>query len=187
MASRTFEDSAGILWEVFEVHRTSEVLRGVSAGLEKGWLVFVSANGKRRLAPFPTEWESVLETELERLCAVARVANPAHYPLQVLRGPGENTSSSFVDKAGRAQKPESEPAAKMEQAEESLVREVVRVFAQEARTNKLPAIEAMVRLKALLLERYGGDDVEPATRADATDMRSVRRWFVEAFYFERPV
>ena len=187
VASRTFEDSAGILWEVFEVHRTSEVLRGVSAGLEKGWLAFVSANGKRRLAPFPTEWESVPETELERLCAVAHVANPAHYPLQVLRGPGENTSSSFADKAGRAQKPEPEPATKMEQAEESLVREVVRVFAQEARTNKLPAIEAMVRLKALLLERYGGDDVEPATRADATDMRSVRRWFVEAFYFERPV
>ena len=73
----------------------------------------------------------------------------------------------------------------MAPAEESLVRELVRVFAHEARTTNLPAIEAMVRLKALLLERYGGDNEDPATRADATDIRRVRKWFVEAFNFER--
>ena len=85
MGARTFQDAAGVLWEVF-----------------------------------PTGWESVPEIELERLCASARIAHPARFPL-----------------------------------------------------------------KALLLERYGGDNEDPATRADATDIRRVRKWFVEAFYFER--
>ena len=186
MPSRSFEDSAGVLWDVFEVHRASEAPRGVSAGLEKGWLTFVSAHGKRRLGPCPAEWENVPETELERLCAAARVASPARSPRQGLRGSGETAVSHVVENAGRIRKGEPEPVAEMEHVEESLVREAVRVFAHEARTSRLPAIEAMMRLKALLLERYGGDDVEPATRADATDMRRVRRWFVEAFYFERP-
>src|SRR6185436_13637056 len=62
--ARQFEDSTGTMWEVFEVHRSSEAPRGVSAGLEKGWLAFVSAHGKRRLAPFPESWESATEREL---------------------------------------------------------------------------------------------------------------------------
>jgi hypothetical protein len=66
------------------------------------------------------------------------------------------------------------------------VRGIVRAFARDARLNKQPAIEAMVRLKGLLHERYGGSDAEPALRAVATDVARVRRWFVEAFYFDRP-
>jgi hypothetical protein len=70
---------------------------------------------------------------------------------------------------------------------QSLVREVVRGFAREARASRLPAIEAMVRLKAMLAERFLGEDAAVDTRADASDLRRVRRWFVEAYYFERPV
>jgi hypothetical protein len=186
VASRTFEDSAGVLWEVFEVHRASEAPRGVSAGLEKGWLAFVSINGKRRLAPFPTEWERIPASELERLCEAARVANPARYPREALRSAGERAAASKADNRPRIRLSEPDPPADQSGEAASLVRDAVRVFAHEARAKKLPAIEAMVRLKALLLERYGGSDVEAATRADATDMRRVRRWFVEAFYFERP-
>ena len=185
MGVRTFEDAAGVLWEVFAVHRTSAVPRGVSEGLELGWLTFVSTGGKRRLAPFPAGWETVPETELERLCASARVAHPARFPLPEMRGSGEQAAVPAVDRSGRPFGRTPSLMTDGRPAEESVVREVVRVFAHEARTTKLPAIEAMVRLKALLLERYGGDNEDPATRADATDMRRVRKWFVEAFYFER--
>ena len=67
-----------------------------------------------------------------------------------------------------------------------LVRDAVRVFAQEARQEKMPAIAAMVRLKAMLAERYRGLEPDAATRADLADVRRIRRWFVEAYYFERP-
>ncbi len=186
MAFRAFEDSSGILWEVFEVHRASEAPRGVSQGLEKGWLAFVSANGKRRLAPFPTAWQSAEVSELEQLCSAARAAQPARYPTEQRKDSASSKARSADMLPARAPRVVPESAGAREPEKESLVRDVVRVFAHDARTQKLPAIEAMVRLKALLTERYGGADVDPETRADATDLRRVRRWFVEAFYFERP-
>jgi hypothetical protein len=173
VAARTFEDSVGTLWEVFEVRRASEALHGVSAGLEKGWLAFVSATEKRRLAPYPPTWVSASIAELERMCEAARRANPTRLPyvaqesLRIRTGPPRT--------------------ATLDANAPTLVRDVVRAFALDARAHKLPAIEAMVRLKSMLGERFGGEDVSAAARADATDMRQVRRWFVEAFYFERSV
>ena len=183
MAARTFEDSAGVVWEVFEVHRASQAARGVSAGFEKGWLAFASIVGKRRLAPFPAEWESAPPLELERLCEAARHTTPARYPIGA---PAPMKASSVS--APRVVRVPGEPLgdAEADEARPSLVRDAVRAFAHDARSNNLPAIEAMVRLKVLLAERYAGADVAPETRADATDMRRIRRWFVQAFYFERP-
>ncbi len=180
VSPRSFEDASGVVWEVFEVQRASEAPRGVTPGLEKGWLAFVSAEGKRRLAPFPTEWRASSEGELRQLCSVARVAQPApHSWLGASSRPGslaaKMTSVPAPDEAGPT----------LSAAEGSLVRDVVRAFARDARATQLPAIEAMVRLKMLLQQRYGGDEVDAPTREDATDMRRVRRWFVEAFYFER--
>lgn len=172
MAARTFEDSAGTVWEVFEVHRASEAPRGVSAGLEGGWLAFVSAAGKRRLAPYPPAWESASEPELERLCESARRARPTQLPVGGVRA-----------RVPRVVEPETSRL----DATTSLVRDAVRVFAHEARASRLPAIEAMVRLKSMLAERFLKEDSPPETRADASDLRRVRRWFVEAYYFERPV
>jgi hypothetical protein len=170
VAARTFEDSTGTLWEVFEVHRASEAPRGVSAGMELGWLAFISATGKRRLAPYPPAWESAPEKELERLCESARRANPTKLPIGGPRilAPRAVESAQVIDEA------------------KSPVRHAVRAFAQEARAARLPAIEAMVRLKSMLAERFSGEGSAPETRAEAADLRSVRRWFVEAFYFERP-
>lgn len=185
MAARSFEDSSGVMWEVFEVHRTSESPRGVSAGLENGWLTFVSENGKRRLAPFPTVWQAATDRELERLCAHARVAKPARFneqPTSAVAG------RSFKNTIGV---PRTEPALPVspratsgEEEHDDVVRTIVRDFAREARVQKLPAIEAMVRLKSLLHERYGPDAI-PELRAVATDVARVRRWFVETFYFDR--
>ncbi|MDB4889740.1 MAG: hypothetical protein JWL61_1595 [Gemmatimonadetes bacterium] len=171
VAARTFEDSSGTVWEVFEVHRASEAPRGVSAGLEGGWLAFVSASGKRRLAPYPPTWESVSEPELEQLCESARRANPTQLPIG---GP-----RARVPRVVESETPPPDEST-------SLVRDAVRVFAHEARASRLPAIEAMVRLKNMLAERFLKEDAPPETRADASDLRRVRRWFVEAYYFERP-
>jgi hypothetical protein len=55
----------------------------------------------------------------------------------------------------------------------------VRRFAQLARTRRQPAVAAMVELKALLRETF------PAPDSEARETRRVRRWFVEAYYFER--
>jgi hypothetical protein len=59
------------------------------------------------------------------------------------------------------------------------VEQTVRRFAQQARAHRLPAIEAMVQLKGLLARVY------TSTTSDARDLRAVRRWFVESYYFER--
>ena len=176
MASRSFEDSSGILWEVFEVVRTSETPGGVSHGLEKGWLAFVSTEGKRRLAPFPAEWRDVEPSELERLCGTARIASPPR-----VESTKPRITSSRGAAADRAPAPTGDPVT-----ETGLVRDVVRVFAQEARRDKVPAIEAMVRLKALLAQRYSEVPQDASTRADLGDVRRIRRWFVEAYYFEHP-
>ncbi len=180
MAARTFEDSAGIEWEVFEVHRASEAPRGVSPGLEKGWLSFVSASQKRRLAPFPASWETATARDLEQLCASARLARPARYP-GVERRAIPRTGRPGVKRSTSA----SSPALDLDDGSGELVREAIRSFAREARAQNLPAIEALVRLKALLILRFTGADVAPLTAAAATDMQRVRRWFVESFYFDR--
>jgi hypothetical protein len=191
MAARSFEDSTGIVWEVFEVHRASEKPGAVSAGLEKGWLAFVSTTGKRRLAPFPPGWVSASPTELERLCASARKALPPSADARERKphirrrrpaspdSPDSQTEGSATPRAAGAARRASAPADVVEaRVSGTTAEEVVRDFARRARAAGVPAIEAMVRLKTLLLARFPGSDSE------ARDLRSVRRWFVEAYYFE---
>ena len=176
MASRSFEDSSGILWEVFEVTRSSATAGGVSRGLEQGWLTFQSSTEKRRLAPFPSGWQDAEVTELERLCANARAANPPRF--------SEARPRIKPARSAPVEVPTPQPAAPGD--EPRLVRDVVRAFAQQARRDSTPAIEAMVRLKALLAEKYETSAQDESTKSDLSDLRRIRRWFVEAFYFERP-
>lgn len=163
MAARVFEDSAGTSWEVFEVHRSVQATRGVSQGLEAGWLAFSSVKGRRRLAPFPSDWESGSATSLEQLCAAARPATPSGY---------------FKRREADAEHAAGPPSG-------SSVRSFVRSFARDARQRKMPAIEAMLRLRVLLAERYGGD-ADPEARAEVENRKRIRQLFVEAFYFDRP-
>jgi hypothetical protein len=152
--------------------------------LEKGWLSFVSAGSKRRLAPFPADWANVTDIELERLCVTARVAAPVQFPNEILSATAQRpvAERSVVSKAASAV---ADSSAGTEPEKGSPVRDTVRLYAHEARMSKLPAIEAMVRLKALLADTYGGAHVDESTRAEAADLRLVRRWFVDAFYFDR--
>ena len=186
VTARSFQDSRGVTWEVFEVHRSSEAPRGVSAGLEKGWLSFVSDAGKRRLAPIPDVWRNASDLELEQFCAQARVARPPRFNPQATSAvAGRSFAEPYksVSAALPAQAAEAEAPKIITKADDE-VREMVRAFARDARLNKQPAIEAMVRLKALLHERHGGPDTAPEVRAVANDVARVRRWFVEAFYFD---
>lgn len=175
MAARTFEDSTGDVWEVFEVHRSSRQPLAVSAGHERGWLAFVNGERRRRLAPYPSEWETIPVPELERLCESARaVPLPRSYDLAP-RVP----RVVHRDDLPSAQSPGVGRAAGRGASVSGDVESAVREFAHETRLGGLPVIEAMVRLKAMLLERF------PDPGSDARDVRRARRWFVEAYYFER--
>ena len=185
MPARTFQDSAGVVWEVFEVHRTSQKAGAVSAGLERGWLAFVSGESKRRLAPFPGDWESAESGELERLCGLARAARATGLTRRKSSGAESSDSPrSPVPRIRPSQHskrplPDGEAVIGASALGSEPVERTVREFAHEARARRLPAVGAMVQLKSLLARVYPGAD------SAARDVRSVRRWFVEAYYFER--
>lgn len=75
---RTFVDTHGTEWTVFEVKRNVVGASGrpsyLPDGLSHGWLCFESELGKRRLARFPANWRQFTDRELETL---ARAAIPA--------------------------------------------------------------------------------------------------------------
>ena len=80
LASRRFTDSVGAEWAVYAIIPTA-ILQGVIALLphserRRGWLLFESSDGdRRRLAPYPHNWQHVSTFELERWCMRAvRVA-----------------------------------------------------------------------------------------------------------------
>lgn len=185
---KAFEDSAGEVWEVFEVHRTTRQALGVSPGLEAGWLAFVSSGSRRRLAPYPPEWEALPPAGLEQLCAKARDVTSAPRDFDVgPRRPGVARSRTVPLPASPAeQEPEDDPLDDMRavmpagapSGSSDDVERAVRTFTHEARVRGVQAIAAMMALKSMLAERYSN---APAAR----DVRRVRRWFVEAYYFER--
>ena len=194
MPARTFEDSSGAVWEVFEVHRASQKPGAVSAGLENGWLAFVNGETKRRLAPFPPEWVDATPTELERLCAEARHAPVPKYaagtrrPRIRVRDDAQPTPTAAEEAMTSEEalaldesslRAPSDTPNLMSGVHHRAVEEAVRAFAHEARLRKLPAIEAMVELKGVLARQFAEAD------SPARDRRLVRRWFVESYYFER--
>jgi hypothetical protein len=97
MAHREFTDQKGVVWQAWEViptraerrasgerrfgarnkrdRRTHEQLRvQMDDGMAEGWLVFESADEKRRLHPIPPDWNSSSDDELARLCSSADAA-----------------------------------------------------------------------------------------------------------------
>jgi hypothetical protein len=75
MALRTFTDKAGVEWQVWDVRPEARYQGMTNHDLEGGWLVFQSDTDKRRLCPFPEEWESYSAEQLEELSRVARSAH----------------------------------------------------------------------------------------------------------------
>jgi hypothetical protein len=185
VAARIFEDSAGDVWEVFEVQRVTGQALGVSAGLERGWLSFVSGVKRRRLAPVPPDWQTVPVSELERLCAAARaVPLPTTFDMLRRRSPGglrAQWGDASIERraAGDVVEERHEVLPLIAAVAETDVERTVREFAHQARMRNLQVIDAMVELKVLLSEKY------PEPASIARDKRRVRRWFVEAYYFDR--
>lgn len=79
---RTFTDSSGTEWDVFEVHPGSgRTVSRVPPEFRDGWLCFQSASERRRLAPIPLHWKEwdadALTTALQRTHGMARRTPPA--------------------------------------------------------------------------------------------------------------
>jgi hypothetical protein len=74
---RTFRDSDGAAWTVFEVRRVISARAGTPVhtdGHGNGWLCFENGSTKKRLIRFPDRWREFTETELQGLLAQARLA-----------------------------------------------------------------------------------------------------------------
>jgi hypothetical protein len=88
MALRTFKDSGGQEWTVWNTLPTAQrsalsaYMETVSAAghgdtkpirkaFEAGWLTFASGGQKKRLAPIPERWEDGTDADLQRLLVEA--------------------------------------------------------------------------------------------------------------------
>lgn len=74
MALRTFTDSRGETWRVWNVVPQYDGARDedtLTPGLQGGWLCFEREGHKRRLSPIPQGWEDAEPAALERFCADA--------------------------------------------------------------------------------------------------------------------
>jgi hypothetical protein len=76
MGLREFRDSTGVVWRVWDV--TPEVLdkrttaEDFMQDWQDGWLCFETEGARRRLATYPTVWETMPESELEELLVKAQ-------------------------------------------------------------------------------------------------------------------
>jgi hypothetical protein len=75
---RTFIDTSGARWDVWEVRRDHVAGFGlahhpVSPELQDGWLCFAHGRERRRLAPYPDDWRRLSLEQLAMLCAKAVV------------------------------------------------------------------------------------------------------------------
>ena len=73
---RQFRDQAGIEWKVFLTPRGSDAVSRenyLPEAYREGWLVFESTQEKRRLAPVPSDWETM---PIEALVALSGKAVP---------------------------------------------------------------------------------------------------------------
>lgn len=100
MAHRSFCDSRGRMWEVWEVHpenwerrfggerrraprpaadrrQVAERRPSVPNELRDGWLAFASPTERRRLAPIPPNWATLSDAELQRLVDAATRLTPS--------------------------------------------------------------------------------------------------------------
>lgn len=78
LSMREFVDNDGLRWTVREivpdVRPTAHRTLLTRPGYEKGWLSFRSEGLACRIAPFPRDWRTISEYELERWCMRAQDA-----------------------------------------------------------------------------------------------------------------
>lgn len=79
MAIREFTDSMGVTWRVWRTKPRAGSVYGET--LRGGWLTFESSEGRRRLAPVPTDWVDATPQRLDLMCRAAEaVRRPGQPP-----------------------------------------------------------------------------------------------------------
>jgi hypothetical protein len=82
MAIRVFSDPDGREWQVWDVVPNRELEPGsrrrhyLPPEMAEGWLCFEAADQKRRLTPFPADWEQKDDDFMNLLCRSAEVVTP---------------------------------------------------------------------------------------------------------------
>ena len=76
MAVRTFHDPDGREWSVWDVVPSRKSDLFLPATMAEGWLCFEAAHEKRRLHPFPPEWDTLAVAALWELCCLANPVKP---------------------------------------------------------------------------------------------------------------
>lgn len=77
MSMRVFRDPDGREWQVWDVVPGREVESGshrhhyLPPEMAEGWLCFEAADQKRRLTPFPADWEQKDDDFMDLLCRSA--------------------------------------------------------------------------------------------------------------------
>ena len=75
---RTFRDSNGTAWTVFEVRRqlspSGDKTSYLPGGFNDGWLCFETVGAKRRLTKYPPRWREFGDVELIKLLDEAQAA-----------------------------------------------------------------------------------------------------------------
>jgi hypothetical protein len=79
---KQLRDEGGTEWTVYQVNRhvrpTGRRLADIlPAAYADGWLVFQSVLEKRRLAPFPSNWEELPDATLRSFLAAATPTRPS--------------------------------------------------------------------------------------------------------------
>src|SRR5688572_31864066 len=95
---RTFRDSDGTEWTVFEVRRQLSSRGDLSylpGGFSNGWLCFESATAKRRLVTYPERWREFTDAELEKLLRQAAPAPRGQFRLGDDLGTEPTRSADF--------------------------------------------------------------------------------------------
>ena len=75
MALREFTDEDGVEWKAWDV--TPEQMHPLTAAEDyladmlSGWLCFESVRGRRRLAPYPSDWDAMSDEGFRKLLARA--------------------------------------------------------------------------------------------------------------------
>lgn len=75
MPERTFQDSSGTEWLVYDIAPSAELKHGFARDYQGGWLCFQSTAEKRRLVNYPPEWVRYSGRQLEMLCQEATVVS----------------------------------------------------------------------------------------------------------------
>ena|SRR5687768_8198092 len=95
---RTFRDSDGTEWTVFEVRRQLSSRGDLSylpGGFSNGWLCFESPGAKRRLIKYPDRWRELSDEKLETLLGEASPAPRGSLRLGDDLGGGDKASSDL--------------------------------------------------------------------------------------------